>query len=158
MVVQEAEAEAAAILQEAEVAAAAELERARAEAEEMRRHAREEGRRAGEVENARAQALARRRARTVVLAARRESYETLRAQARVGALALRGSPRYPALLDRLAAAARSQLGGEAELELDPREVGGVRARAAGRSVDYTLVLLVDRCVDALGGRLEELWR
>jgi len=35
--------------------------------------------------------------------------------------------------------------------------GGVRASNGARHVDYTLDALVERCLERLGGRLEQLW-
>ncbi len=145
------------------VAAAEEEQRARLAA--TQRHAAEivaTARAAGEadarVEGARTIAAARRRARTVTLAARLELYEELRRQALAAAAQLRTKPSYIPLLQRLERAARADLGADAVVELDVGEAGGVIARAGSRIVDYSLTALVARCVDALGERLEELWR
>lgn len=152
-------AEAEATRAEAERRAGEELERARAEAERLQELAAAEGEAAGELQAGRALALARSRARRLVLEARRAAYEDFRSRALAGALALRDDRKtYPSLLGRLETEARRALGDELELERDPEDLGGVRARAGKRSVDLTLPTLVDRCVKALGVRVEELWR
>jgi vacuolar-type H+-ATPase subunit E/Vma4 len=100
---------------------------------------------------------ARRRSRSLVLATKRELYDELRRRALSAAHALRQDPRYPALLERLSAAARAQLGEAATVEVDPAEQGGVRASDGARHIDYTLDTLVERCLQRLGSSLEELW-
>src|ERR1035437_5695471 len=72
-------------------------------------------------------------------------------------MALRGGRGYPELLQRLAAAARRDLGEDAEVEIDPPGLGGVRARAGSRRVDYTLASLADRRVEDLGPLLARRW-
>lgn len=103
-------------------------------------------------------AAARRRARSVTLAARLELYEELRRQALAAAAQLPTMPSYTEFLQRLERVARADLGADAVVELDAGEAGGVVARAASRIVDYSLPALVDRCISALGERVEELWR
>jgi vacuolar-type H+-ATPase subunit E/Vma4 len=103
-------------------------------------------------------AKARREARGEMLAARRETYERLRTVAQAEVLALRGSPQYRRLLDRLATDVRSQLGAGAVTEVDPDPVGGVISRDGHRSVDCSLPALANRCLDALGPRVEVLWK
>jgi len=133
----------------------------RAGAEERGRglveQARAEGVAAAAIVGGQAQAAARRQARAVVLAAKRELYEQLCRQARLAARSLRDDPGYPALLERLGAAARAQLGEKAVLEVDPPGAGGVRGSSGARHVDYTLDALAERCLERLGGRLERLW-
>jgi hypothetical protein len=119
--------------------------------------ARAEGTAAGRSRGGRELAAARREARRLVLEAKRDLHDELRARARAAALAVREEAGYPALLEALSAAARRQLGEHAVLEIDPPDAGGVRAAAGGRSVDYTLVALTDRCLEKLGRRIEELW-
>ncbi len=72
-------------------------------------------------------------------------------------LALRSAPGYDELLDRLAAAARRDLGDDASVERDPPDAGGVRAQAGTRSVDYTLPALAARWIDELGSSVRRLW-
>ncbi|MGB5757865.1 MAG: V-type ATP synthase subunit E [Acidimicrobiales bacterium] len=73
------------------------------------------------------------------------------------ARALRGDPRYPALLDHLESLARSQLGDGAVVDRDPEPGGGIVARAGARRVDYRLVALADRAIDTLADEVAELW-
>ena len=153
------EAEVEATVSAAELRAAAQVERAREDSTRLQEDARAEGEAAGELESARTLALARSLARRIVLEARQAVYEDFRAQALAAALSLRADGKvYERLVDRLEATARRTLGDGAEVELDPADVGGVRARAGRRSVDLTLPTLVDRCVVVLGARVEELWR
>ena len=133
------------------------LAEARGQADELVEQARHAGEADGELEAAQMRVRARRRARALELAARREVYDEFRGAALEAALALRGTPAYARLLGRLAAAARRQLGAEAILELDPTGPGGVAARAGARRVDYTLPALVDRCIAGLGDELTGLW-
>ncbi len=144
-------------LKEADDDARARLAHAQAEADALLARARAQGEAEGRLEAGRDEALERTLARMEVLAARREAYDQLRHRARAAALALRSEAGYGELLEHLAAAARRDLGFEAELEIDPPQEGGVRASADGRRVDYTLAALADRCVDDLGAGLKRLW-
>lgn len=141
-----ADERAAVKLAEANQRGAALIERARSEGEAIASLA-GEGR----------HAASRRRARTLVLAAQRDLYDEFHDRALAEARALRSDPRYPALLERLAATARSQLGEDCALEVDPAGVGGVRASNGARRVDYTLDALVARCIEELGSEVERLW-
>lgn len=143
---------------EADAEAAKRVAEARAQADAVLARARAAGEAEGRAQAAREQAGQRFTAHMQVLAARRASYDTLLARARDAALALREDPGYPGLLDRLGAAARDDLGADAELTVDPPGLGGVRARAGSREVDYTLVALAERCAHDLGERVAELWR
>jgi hypothetical protein len=155
----DAEAEADATRAAGEARARAERERLRDESSRLRERARAEGEAAGGLESARDLALARTGARRLVLEARQAVYEDFRNLALADALALRADTKaYARLLDRLEAAGRRSLGENAEIERDPPDVGGVRARAGKRSVDLTLPVLLDGCVARLGARVEELWR
>jgi vacuolar-type H+-ATPase subunit E/Vma4 len=145
------------LLAEAEAEATAAAEDAQRQASEIIDRAREQGRSEGHLMAAREEAQARMLARMEVFAAQRQAYDELRSRARGAVLALRDGPGYTQLLDRLAAAARRDLGEEADIELDPENAGGVRARAGSRAVDYTLVALADRCVQALGPAARQLW-
>jgi len=132
-----------------------------AEAEErggaLVEQARAEGIAAAEIVGRQDQAAARRRARAIVLAAKRELYEELCRQARAAARSLRDDPAYPALLEQLTATVRAQLGEDAVLEVDPPGAGGVRGSSGARHVDYTLDALTERCLGRIGGGLERLW-
>jgi vacuolar-type H+-ATPase subunit E/Vma4 len=154
-----AEAEARAVLEEAERRAAAESERSLADSEQLLETARAEGDASGDLQSARALALARAEARRLVLEAKAGVYEEFRSRALAAALALRDDPAaYGRVLGRLEAEARRSLGDGAELDLDPPDAGGVRARVGRRSVDLTLPVLVERCIGSLGTAVEELWR
>lgn len=153
-----AETEAEAARRRAEVAAECEQIVAEAEraAQTLAHEARLEGECAAAREAARRHAAAARHARETSLAARRNLVDELRRRSRLAVLDLREQPDYPALLERLSAAARSQLGDEAELVVDPPG-GGVIGRRGDASVDYTLTAMADREIDGMGAELERLW-
>ena len=155
-----AEVEAEARRQRVEVDAT--CEHRLADAQVRARALTEQGRLDGELaaaqEARRRRAAAGRRARELRLGAQRALIDELRRRALEASPQVRADPRYPALLDRLSEAAKSQLGPGAELDVDPPRSGGVVARAGSASVDYTLPALVDRAIVELGGELEELWR
>lgn len=154
-----AEAEARALLEDADRRAAEESERSLTDSEQLLEAARAEGNASGELQSARALALARAEARRLVLEAKAAVYDEARSRALAAALALRDDPAaYRPVLRRLEAEARRSLGDGAELELDPPDVGGIRARAGRRSVDLTLPVLVEGCIGSLGPAVEELWR
>jgi vacuolar-type H+-ATPase subunit E/Vma4 len=154
-----AEGEARALLEDADRRAAAESERSLADSERLLETARAEGEASGELQSARALALARAETRRLVLEAKAAVYEDFRSRALAAALALRDDrAAYPPVLRRLEAEARRALGDGAELELDPPDAGGVRAHDGRRSVDLTLPVLVERCIGSLGVAVEELWR
>jgi vacuolar-type H+-ATPase subunit E/Vma4 len=152
-----ARAEAERTLHEADEQAAALLRQAEAQGLSLVEQARAEGVAVAGTEGAAEEARARRRARALVLAAEQELLEELRAGAHEAAHRLRQAPGYAELVDRLAATATTQLGGEARVESDPPEAGGVRASSGHRHVDYSLDVLADRCLERLGSRLERLW-
>jgi len=102
-------------------------------------------------------AVARRQARAEVLTAQRDVYEQLRAVIVAEAVALRGAPSYPGLVERIAADLRAELGASATLEVDPDPVGGVIARRGSRIIDCSLPALARRCLDSLGSEVESLW-
>jgi vacuolar-type H+-ATPase subunit E/Vma4 len=154
-----AEVEADAHRRRTELEAACErrVAEAKAKATALTQQGQLDGAQAAALQAARRRAAANRRARELRLEAQRALLDELRARAREAALRLRTDPRYPELLDRLSRAARSQLGPEAELVVDPPELGGVLGRVGSVSVDYTLPALVNRALDELNGRLEALW-
>lgn len=119
--------------------------------------ARAEGVAAAGLAGVHGEARSRHRARRLVLEARRELYDEVERQARAAAQTLRDRPGYARLLERLSALAREQLGDEAVLEVDPPDVGGVRASSGGRHVDYTLDALVRRCLSQKQHELDGLW-
>jgi vacuolar-type H+-ATPase subunit E/Vma4 len=157
--VDDADAEARSLLEDAERRAAAEAERSEADSRGLLETARAEGLASGELRSARALAIARAEARRVVLEAKAEVYTEFRRRAYAAALALRDDEEaYARVLRELEAEARRALGDGAAIELDPPEVGGVRARIGRRSVDLTLPVLAERCIGSLGPAVEELWR
>jgi vacuolar-type H+-ATPase subunit E/Vma4 len=119
--------------------------------------ARAEGEAAATLEGAQEQAQARRAARSGVLAAQRALLEELQRRARDTAQELRAGPSYAALLDRLEALAREQLGADARMTRDAPGSGGVLATGGDRLVDYSLDALARRCLDGLGTKVERLW-
>ncbi len=131
--VAQARADATATLAAAEQAAARIIDTARAE-----------GRRAAESRGLNELVVAERAARSVVLEAQDAVEAEARAQALAAAMSFRDDPDYSRLLDTLEANARRRLGGSATIERDPPEVGGIRARLARRSLDYTLPALVEQ--------------
>jgi vacuolar-type H+-ATPase subunit E/Vma4 len=134
------------------------LAEAQAKAAELIEQARLEGVHAAAKDSLRRRGAANRQARELRLAAQRGLIDELRLRAVETALQLREDSRYAELLERVSRVARSQLGADAEVELDPPGLGGVMARAGTTSVDYTVPTLVDRAIAELDGQLETLWR
>ncbi len=104
----EVDAECARLLADAEQRAHALVRQGRLDGEAARRRRR-----------VRRRATATRRAREIRLRAQRGRSTSCSAGRARPFCGLRDDSRYPALLDRLAAAARDQLGPDAELEVDP---------------------------------------
>ncbi|MGZ4682593.1 MAG: hypothetical protein ACXV8G_09050 [Acidimicrobiales bacterium] len=113
------------------------------------------GRADADAQLATARAVARREARRLVLQARSEARSALVRRALEELQSLPDDPRSR-VDDRLDALARSQLGPDAEVTVDPVH-GGVVATASGRRVDYRLPVLVERCVDRMGPEVDRLW-
>jgi vacuolar-type H+-ATPase subunit E/Vma4 len=90
---------------------------------------------------------ARREGRAIVLRAQRDAYLERRRRAREAVRGLCDDPEYPALLARLTAQARADLGPGASVR--PQPDGGVVAELDGRRVSYTLTALADRVLDDL---------
>jgi vacuolar-type H+-ATPase subunit E/Vma4 len=145
------------LLADADERAALKLAEANERGAALIERARKEGDAIGSLAGAGHQAASRRRARALVLAVRRELYEDFCRQAREAVHALRADPRYAALLERLGTAARSQLGEDCLLEIDPIDAGGIRASKGARRVDYTIDALVHRGIEDLGSEVERLW-
>ena len=154
----QAHADGEAALADADRRAAATLAAAQEQGEELLRRARADGAAAAAILGAHDEAQAHRTARALVLAAERELYDELCRRADEEVFALRGGEAYRALLDELSTAARRQLGAGTRLDVDPDGLGGVRGSINGRSVDYTLPSVVQRALERLGARTEELWR
>jgi type III secretion protein L len=145
------------LLEQAEEEARELIAQAERDAEELIARARAGGLAAGRAQAAQDAGRGRALARWEVLAAQRAVYDDVCRRARKQVMALRDQPGYPELLEQLAAAARRDLGDGAELEIDPPALGGVRARAGSRRVDYTLPALAEGCVRDLGPALAQLW-
>jgi vacuolar-type H+-ATPase subunit E/Vma4 len=131
---------------------------AEAEAHALVRRGRLEGEEAAAREGARRRAAATRKAREIRLRARRRQVDELERLAREAVPAVRSDVRYPALLERLAAVVREQLGPDAAIEVDPAGVGGMIGRRGRATVDYTLPALAERAIAGLDEELERLWR
>ncbi len=153
----DARTSAARIAEAADAEARERIEAARRAAAEITAQARARGVAEGRLAAAREAARQAALARTKALAAAGASYQELVLRVQAAVLDLRGEPGYADLLARLVAAARRDLGGDAELEVDPPDAGGVRARSGTRVVDYTLPALATGCLEALGPRLRRLW-
>ena len=140
-----AEGEAADVLAQATATADATVEAARLDAT-----------RDVAAELTRSEARARRESRGLVLAAQRKAYDNLSRSAAEAAGNL-DQRRYAALRPRLEALAVKQLGPGAVIEREPLGELGVVARSGSRLVDYRLIVVAQRCLQALSSRLEELW-
>lgn len=123
------------------------LGQAQVEADEIRKQARDHGEVDSDELLAAERTQARRRARSVVLAAERAQYEALRAVARQAVTGLRDEPEYQAVQGRMAGSLRRLLGDEAQLQ--EAAGGGVVATAHGRRADLSLDRLADRAVDVV---------
>lgn len=145
--------EAARIRTEAHAAADAQVAQARAEAAQTVAVARAAGRSEAAASARTERVRARRRARSIVLAARRETYEELRRRVRSAVASLFAE--NPATVDRLRRLAVDRAGPGARVLTAPG--GGVIAVAPGRRVDCSVSALADHAVDLLGAEVERLW-
>ena len=150
-----AQAEADRILTEACIQAAAMLRHARRDAQEAVRQARVQGLADIVPAAAAERGRGREQARSIVLGARRQALEELRAGVLVAADGLRDEPGYERLLARLTAMAGRAAGPGAIVTVHP--AGGVVARSGQALVDCSLPRLADLAVDALGDRVRVLW-
>lgn len=137
---------------EANAAAEAVCERARADAAQILADARAAGRTAAADSAGVRMVQARRRARAVVLAARREAHEELHRRTRVAVAALCEDPD---VVDRLRRLAQARAGPSARILDAPG--GGVVALAPDRRVDCSAYSLADHAVEVLGTEVERLW-
>lgn len=67
-------------------------------------------------------------------------------------------PRYALLCDRLAEEARARLSAAGPVQIISIPSGGIVARAGSRQLDYSLHAQADRCLRAVAGELERLWK
>ncbi|MEV4701809.1 hypothetical protein [Actinoplanes sp. NPDC049316] len=147
-----AQAEAGRLRADAEADAARRTGAARARAEEIRGEARRAGSGSAEAAGATIVAAAGRDARRLVLTARREAYEALRADVRERVAAMVGDPaQCPAFRARI----RTLLGPGAEMEAMP---GGLAGTAGDVRVECTVDGLTDAALAALGSAPEEMWQ
>jgi len=153
----DARAEAATTLAEVTEWADRELADARRTAAGLLEASEDAGRADAEADLALARAAARREARRLVLVAESQVRRELMDRARAAVQSLRSEPGYERLLRELESLARSQLGVDATVVVDD-QFGGLVGTAPGRRVDYTLPVLVERGVDAMGPEVERLWR
>lgn len=151
-----AEQEAARVLADEEQSAAQTVDAARAQAEQMRAQARDEGERDAQVVRRDQSARARRRARGVVLAAQSAALSRLRdAVAQRLRQAWDDPQRHDTLLGRLTDLAHAELGDDCDVHEHPD--GGVIAERDGARVPFLLLDLADDAIDDLAGTLERLW-
>jgi vacuolar-type H+-ATPase subunit E/Vma4 len=139
---------------EARVDADAALARARDEARAAVDQARAEAETDAVTALAVDQGRARRRARSLVLAAQRAAYDDLVAAARDGVRALLDDEHWPRMSDALVRRVREALGPDAQVE---PVADGVVGRAGERVLDLRLAALADAAVEALGPEVEGLW-
>ncbi len=92
-------------------------------------------------------ARAGRQAREIVLRARRDEFETLRADVRRELARVREDPDYPHARLRMINVVRGLLGSDVRLE--DGDEGGVVGAAPGRRVDCSLALFADRAVETV---------
>jgi vacuolar-type H+-ATPase subunit E/Vma4 len=142
-----ARADADAIRTNSEADAHATLSAATAQAERIRSEARRQGTADADAAIDTDRSAARRAAQALVLRARREAYERLRAAAREKVRALRDEPDFPAARERLVHAVRKALGPEAMIS--QAADGGVVGVTAGRRLDLSLGGFADRVTDAV---------
>jgi vacuolar-type H+-ATPase subunit E/Vma4 len=141
-----AASEAAAIIDEAEAAASATVDRS-----VQRSRAAADARAEQAIDRARADH------HRVILSTQAAIRTRVLDATRRAAFDMRADSRYPALLDRLEASARTQLGADAVIERDPEGLGGVIATRGDRRVDYTLSALADRALDLLADDVALVW-
>jgi vacuolar-type H+-ATPase subunit E/Vma4 len=145
--------EAAAIRERAEAEAARTRAAAEAEADGIRVRARRRGAEDADAALASERARARHEAHAVVLAARREAYDALRAAAGAAMANVRDDPDYPLVRQHMADAVRRLLGPDAVLSEGTG--GGVVGEVAGRRADFSLAGYADRAVDAVAAEAAE---
>jgi vacuolar-type H+-ATPase subunit E/Vma4 len=152
----DAQERASALLADADRDAQAVLADARGRADELLGAARAQGVADARRHGARVIADARRRTRSEVLRARRELYERVRSLAQTRLEQMVNTPAAEELNARLSAEARQRLGPECVVHVCAGGVGIV-ALAGRRRLDLSAGALVEREMNFLGARIEELW-
>lgn len=147
--------EAARILEAAHLEAAGIIEQARGTAEHAIAAARCEGQARGESLGAEEQARGQSQARSIVLAARSAAEVRLRQQVTAAVAGLPDEAGYADLVGRLSRMAADAAGPGATVSASA--AGGVVARSGQVVVDCSLPRLADLAIEALGGRVRELW-
>lgn len=135
--------------------AAAIIGQARRSASQAIAAARADGTARGTAAAAAEHARTRARAVAIELAARREVMDALREQVRSAAGRLRDEPGYAVLLAGLSRMAARAAGPAATVTTDA--AGGAVARSGQLTVDCSLPRLADLAIEALDGRVRELW-
>ena len=131
------------------------MRQARHDAAEILGRARAQGEADAAKDAAAERSRGREQARLIVLGARRQAYQELRARVIAATGGLRTEPGYQGMLRRLTALATRAAGPGAAAAAAPD--GGVVARSGGVVVDCSLPRLAGRAVDELGDRVRELW-
>ena len=103
-------------------------------------------------------ARARAEARAVVLRAQESVLIEATEAAHRAARRLTADPRYEVVDRRLAAEARDRLSPWGQVQIVSCPEGGFVARAGSRQIDDSLDAQVDRCLEAMAGEMEALWR
>jgi len=147
--------EAGRIVADARAEAAGIVGQARRDGEAAVAAARSEGRARGASLGAAERNRGRSQAQSIVLAARRAAEVRLREQVMAAVARLPGEVGYAGLMARLSWLAADAAGPGATVT--PSPAGGVVARSGQVVVDCSLPRLADQAIDALGGRVRELW-
>ncbi len=150
-----ARARADALLRDARVQAKQILSRSSADAAALIVNAEKGGEEAAALDTSREWTAARRRARSIILAAQQGAFSDLQAAA---AAAVRADTRYPVLLERLADEAQRRLGPGADVDVDASGDLGVTAMRKNRHIAWSLDSIVRESIERLGPEVEELWR
>lgn len=125
-----------------------------AEAAALLDAARRDGERVAEMDGGREWTGARRRARGLILQAKRTSYEELRGEL---IQAMQSDARFGRLLLAVADAARRELGPGADVEVSRAAPAGIVAVRRNRRIRWTVEQIADQGLAGLGRRIEELW-
>jgi len=154
-ILREARMEADRIMEQAHAEAAAIVSQARRCAGEAIELARTQGQADGAPAAAVKRSRGREQARSILFGAQREAYEELCGRVLAAVGGLRDEPGYDQLLSRLTAMAGRVAGPDATITV--QSAGGVVARARDVVVDCTLPKLAILAVNALGDQVRELW-
>jgi vacuolar-type H+-ATPase subunit E/Vma4 len=150
-----AEAQAAQIQDEAEDQARIILLEAKKEADQIRQTAAAEGEATARSVAALRSARVRRQAHEKVLAQQESLRLDMVRQVREAAQALRTSPQYPQLIDRLTERSHTILGSDATVVESPD--GGVIAEKDSRRLDLSLPILASRMLESRMPEVRALW-